>query len=60
MYSALFLGSFCNPLFVAPLAAWFGRHGAVSTSAALLALAAVFTALSAFKARAAINDGRSA
>lgn len=51
MYSALFLGSFCNPLFVAPLAAWFGRHGAVSTSAALLALAAVFTALSAARAR---------
>jgi MFS family permease len=36
MYSCLFLGSFSNPLFVAPLAALFGRHGALLVSAALL------------------------
>jgi len=29
MYSALFFGSFLNPLLMAPLAAWFGRHTAV-------------------------------
>jgi MFS family permease len=60
MYSALFLGSFCNPLFVAPLAAWIGRHGAISTSAALLALAAVFTLLSARQTRSSANVERSA
>jgi MFS family permease len=37
MYTALYLGSFANPLLVAPLAAWLGRHGALLVSAALLA-----------------------
>jgi MFS family permease len=50
MYSALFFGSFCNPLFVAPVAALVGRRGAVSVSAALLALAALFTAWSIARA----------
>jgi MFS family permease len=36
MYTALYLGSFCNPVFVAPLAAWLGRHGALLVSAGLL------------------------
>jgi MFS family permease len=37
MYTALYLGSFANPLLVAPLAAWLGRHGALLVSAGLLA-----------------------
>jgi MFS family permease len=41
MYSSLFFGSFCNPLLVAPLAAAFGRHGALLVSALLLAMGAV-------------------
>jgi MFS family permease len=44
MYSSLFFGSFCNPLLVAPLAALFGRHGALLATATLLALGA-FAAL---------------
>jgi MFS family permease len=38
MYSALFLGSFCNPLLVAPVAGLVGRHGALVVSAAAIAL----------------------
>ena len=38
MYSALFLGSFCNPLFVAPVAGLVGRHGALGVSAIAIAL----------------------
>ena len=60
MYSALFLGSFCNPLFVAPLAAAFGRHGALSVSAGLLAIAAVFSAMRAWRARASLINSRNA
>ena len=41
MYSSLFFGSFCNPLLVAPVAAVFGRHGALLVSAALLAFGAL-------------------
>ena len=43
MYSALFLGSFCNPLFVAPVAGLVGRHGALGVSAIAIALCSATT-----------------
>ncbi len=41
MYSLLYLGSFCNPLLMAPLASAIGRHGALLLSGVLLALGCV-------------------
>ncbi len=49
MYSSLFFGSFCNPLFVAPVAAMFGRHGALLASATLMAIGALAALLLARK-----------
>lgn len=45
MYSALFFGSFLNPLLMAPLAALFGRHVAVFGIGILLTVFALFTLL---------------
>ena len=45
MYSALFFGSFLNPLLMAPLAAWFGRHTAVAGVGILLTCFALFILL---------------
>lgn len=45
MYSALFFGSFLNPLLMAPLAAWFGRHTAVLGVGVLLTIFALFILL---------------
>lgn len=45
MYTALYLGSFSNPLVVAPVAAALGRHGALLVSAALLAGSAALVLL---------------
>ncbi|HWI11038.1 MAG TPA: MFS transporter, partial [Burkholderiaceae bacterium] len=49
MYSSLFFGSFCSPLFIAPVAAVLGRHGALLTSATLLAAGALAALLLARK-----------
>lgn len=45
LYSALFFGSFLNPLLMAPLAAWFGRHTAVLGVGVLLTIFALFILL---------------
>lgn len=45
MYSALFLGSFLNPVLVAPIAARYGVHGALILSSGLLACGAIVVAL---------------
>ena len=38
MYSALYLGGFSNPLFIAPVAGLVGRHGSLIVSACVLAV----------------------
>jgi dipeptide/tripeptide permease len=45
MYSFLFLGSFLNPLLVAPLMVAFGSHGALLATAAMLAAGAASAAV---------------
>lgn len=53
MYSALFLGSFLNPVVVAPIAARFSVHGALMLSGGLLACGALIVAL---RGRAGTTD----
>jgi hypothetical protein len=53
MYSFLFLGSFSNPLLVAPLAAAFGPHGALLSTAAMVAIGAASATVLAFRANTA-------
>jgi MFS family permease len=44
MYSALYLGGFCNPLLIAPVASLVGRHGSMIVSAGALAAGCGLTA----------------